>query len=189
MQHAFCLNTGKVLQASLCSLGNRLNSTHIIGRSALPCLCPSMTGTQRKMALDGHGFSGQGSDSTGAVDAKTGGWDATSSASTSGREIPASPPLTKCGFKSFSSASRRINQPHHRNERISSFRIPHTHRPLCCCAAVQSRGTWTDRHTYLGLGQRIEANCCLLLRARRIRIAHRLLFCRLVPAFPSPSST
>jgi hypothetical protein len=122
-----------------------------------------MTGTQRKMALDGHGFSGQGSDSTGAVDAKTGGWDATSSASTSGREIPASPPLTKCEFKSFSSALRRINQPHHRNERISSFRIPHTHRPLCCCAAVQSRGT-LDRQTHL-LGSWAKNRSKLLLAA------------------------
>jgi hypothetical protein len=130
----------------------------------LPCLSVY----DRDPAEDGSRsscFFGQGLDSTGAVDAKTGGWDATSSsrgyvcASTSGREIPASPPLTKCEFKPFSNPPQPINQPHRRNERISSFRIPHTD----CCATVQSRTL--DRHTHLGLEQRIEGSKLLLAAA------------------------
>jgi hypothetical protein len=78
-------------------------------------------------------------------------------ASTLGREIPASPPLTKCEFKSFPNPLQRINQPHHRNERISSFRIPHTDccAVLCCCCAVpdlgqtHSLGPWTKNRSTL----------------------------------------
>jgi len=86
---------------------------------------------------------------------KTGGWDATSSGTVEcvcvcvgvgvcvcvqvlqeGKFLRAHPPLTKCEFKSFSTPLPRFNHPHHRNERISSFRIPVFHTPTDCCAVL-----------------------------------------------------